>query len=277
MKNIENLMDFTIVELDLNYIMLDLDAIMKKYIDVNELEDLKFCFFAPNKRYPLERNIVHLYNKKVLSNIPYLPFLSAGLVMDTIKYALYRSNPHLQHYFRNVIMENLEVTDDIEKDIYKISEKPCYSLHDIIKLHIDDIDEMRRNSIAIRLQKRAHDNYASIYGKNFKKKTNKKEIDKILKDINLKYYEQIDDEKILLSKLYQNNDFDEMEKMLAAIVTAVDRLKLPMDKVYIIDDENLKHKIYTGDDIFRFRLEEAGLLEAKEKEDKNAYLKSDGD
>ena len=75
-----------VIEIDLNGYMHKLDIIMSKYISI---ENLEYCFFSKDKRYPLDKTKLSLYKKGTLANKPILPLLSSGIVMDTIRYFLY--------------------------------------------------------------------------------------------------------------------------------------------------------------------------------------------
>lgn len=259
----------SVIEIDLNFIMEEVEEIVSKYINI---EDLNLCFFAPTKRYPLDKATLHLFNKKVISNKPYLPILCSGIVIDIIKYSIYRSNSLKTHFFNNVLIPDVKdniMLSEIEKDdcsilsesyierycpdrkIYKIADREFKSIEDIINYHIDNTVKWQREGVLLNLDRE------------FRNKHLDKILDKrknLFKQYNLKFLEEYDDKKMGISDMLQNNDLDNLYNKLNKILNSIDNLNLPSDRIVEIDDESAIHKIYIREHILERRYSEAGLI-----------------
>lgn len=272
-----------VIEIDLNGYMHKLDIIMSKYISI---ENLEYCFFSKDKRYPLDKTKLGLYKKSLLTNKPILPLLSSGIVMDTIRYFLYDiyNSSITKHYFNNVLIsdENYRILNNTEDNPYSIGPYEFKSLENLIYHHLDKLDHLNRDSKVLRNHKELYDKYCSTYGKDFLKKEkitltkepmgikrhlelqilNKKNIEK--RKIAKQYYDELWENKLLVHDEYQDTkiyfDVLEIENILYKIIDVLHTQDIIPQRVYRLDDENARHRIIMSEDIFELRFKEAGKL-----------------
>ena len=272
-----------VIEIDLNGYMHKLDIIMSKYISI---ENLEYCFFSKDKRYPLDKTKLSLYKKGTLANKPILPLLSSGIVMDTIRYFLYNiyNSNITKHYFNNGLIsdEDYRILNNTEDNPYSIAPYEFKSLESLIYHHLDKLDHLNRDSKVLRTHKELYDKYCSTYGKDFLKKEkatltkesmgiknhlelqilNKKNIEK--RKIAKQYYNELWENKLLVYDEYQDTKiyFDtlEIENILYKIIDVLYAQDIRPQRVYKLDDESPRHKIIMGEDIFELRFKEAGKL-----------------
>ncbi len=245
-----NIASSTVIEIDLTYIMSEVEEIVKKYISI---DDLEYCFFAPTKRYPLDKTMLHRYNKKIIRNSPYLPLLCSGIIIDIIKFSIYRNNFLSKHFFTNSLItdEEYRIKNCTDDETFKISDREFKTIEDIINYHIDNTVKWKRDGALLALTRE----YKNVY-KDKLKITHKE----IFKQHNLKYLEEFEDDKLKISDNFQNDDLDNLYDKLNKILSIVDNLNLPMDRIIEIDDEGVIHKIYIREHILERRYTEAGIL-----------------
>lgn len=230
----------SVVELDLEPHLYIIEAIVKEFIVI---EDIELCWFVRGLRYPIEKSKVHALGFDSVYNYPTLSLYSAGIVKDTIAYSIALNSRYKKHLYKNVL-----TVDDYNN--YSVANVYYDDIIDIINYHITTPGYYQKEKELKSLEKKLKLHFTLNAGPEWYK-------NKLLHD---SYIQMLDEDSKTISNKYTDNLLLKLEEELQRLSAYIVSCNLPSDYVFTINDENRKHKVVYGEHILEKRLKEIDKL-----------------